>query len=248
MRYGQIFGQKNFDELQQCWRKYSKNPSADLSTDHKDYFELDQPLQPSAFNKQQKFIVITAGIDVATLESVEYWRSKGMPIVPLTYHIYKHNDGFFVEFHAFSPQPDDYAMILSHCHVVNTNYAHDQNAWRHMFSKNRASGFWGTKHTIDRIQKGSRIFLYHKGVGAIACGTTLSRFQIDDYGGYSGSEHYVPVKWIAYIDPVKYPDKAVSAREINTHFKTRYTFRTTRLEIPKKIASFIEEKLKERAP
>lgn len=246
IRYGQMFGQATFDDLQQAWSKYVGTPS-NLAGDHQRYFDLDQPLANSAFNKNQRFVVITAGIDVATLQSVEYWRSKGLPIIPLTFHVYKNGSEFFVEFHAFSPQADDYAMLLSHCHAVNTNISHDPGAWKHMLTKNRASGFYGTKRTIDRIQKGDRVILYHKGVGAIAYGTALSGFQVDDYDGGKGEEHYVSVKWDTKVDPVKFPGKAVAAWEINSHFKTGYTFRTTRLEIPKKIARFIAEKLKERA-
>jgi hypothetical protein len=110
-----------------------------------------------------------------------------------------------------------------------------------------SSGFYGTKRTIDRIQKGDRVILYHKGVGAIACGTALSGFEVDDYDGGKGEEHYVPVKWETKVDPLKSPEKAIAAWEINSQFKTGYSFRTTRLEIPKKVARFIADKLKERA-
>jgi len=247
IRYGQMFGQATFEDLQQRWRKYIGNNSSDLAMDHQRYFDLDQPIAHSAFNKNQRFVVITAGIDVATLQSVEYWRSKGLPIIPLTYHVYKNGSEYFVEFHAFSPQANDYAMLLSHCHAVNTNISHDPDAWNHMLTKNRASGFFGTKRTIDRIQKGDRVILYHKGVGAIAYGTALSGFQVDDYNGGKGEEHYVNVKWETKVDPLKSPAKAVAAWEINSHFKTGYTFRTTRLEIPKSIARFIGDKLKARA-
>ena len=209
--------------------------------------DLDHPLATSAFNKTQKFVVITAGVDVATLQSVEYWRARGLPIIPLTYHVYKNGSEFFMEFHAFSPKPDDYAMVLSHCHVVNTNISHDPNAWRHMLDQNRASGFFGTKTTINRILKGDRVFLYHNAVGVVACGKALTGFQVDDYNGGKGEEHYVPVKWAVKVDPTMSPGKAVAAREINTHFKVGYSFRATRMEIPKKIAEFIEKTLKARS-
>jgi hypothetical protein len=128
IRYGQMFGQATYDDLQQRWNKYIGNTSS-LSADHQRYFGLDQPISRSSFNKNQKFVVITAGVDVATLQAVEYWRSKGLPIIPLTYHVYKSSTEFFVEFHAFSPQLDDYAVLLSHCHAVNTNISNDEDAW-----------------------------------------------------------------------------------------------------------------------
>ena len=132
------------------------------------------------------------------------------------------------------------------CHVVNTNSSHDRTACRHMLDNNRVSAFWGKKRTIDRIQKGNRVLLYHNKVGVIACGNALAGFQVDDYGDGNGEEHFVPVNWTVKVYPDGSPEKAVSIREIKTHFKKVFLFRTTRREISEKVARFIEDKLKER--
>lgn len=132
------------------------------------------------------------------------------------------------------------------CYVVNTNFSNDKDAWKHMLTKNRASAFRDKKRTIDRIHKDNRILLYHNKVSVIACGTALAGFQVGDYGeDGKGEEHYVPVKWTAKVCPNQSREKAVLAREIRTQLKT-VSFQNTCWKIRKKIARFIEEKLKER--
>src|SRR5260370_1171480 len=46
IRYGQMFGQATFDDLQQRWSK-SQGNSSDLASDHQRYFDLDQPIARS---------------------------------------------------------------------------------------------------------------------------------------------------------------------------------------------------------
>lgn len=71
---------------------------------------------------------------------------------------------------------------------------------------------------------------------------------VDDYDGVKRAERYVPVKWISKVCPNKSPEKrkAVSLKEISDQLKETVSIRQACQTIPKKIARFIEEKLKER--
>jgi len=246
IRYGQIFGQYSYDELQGLWRKY-RNPPSILAEAHQQYFDLNEALPTPKFNSEQRFVVVTAGVDIPTLQAIQYWKQKGMPITPLTYHVYKHGKDFLLEFHAYSPQADDYAMLLSHHHIVNSNVTHDATAWKYMLTNGRRIGLHGRKTAMNRIQKGDRVFLYHTGVGVIAYGKAISAVKKGPWGDTPDGEYFVDVNWEVKIDPVKQFGKAVMAWEINTAFGSGYTFRQTRLEIPSDMANFIEKNLKTRA-
>lgn len=246
IRYGQLFGRSSFDELQDMLRKQKKVDTLELASFHKDYFELDVPLDKSKFNHEQRFVVVTAGIDTSTLDAVEYWQEKKMPIVALTYHVYKQDNQFLLEFHSFSPTADDYAVVLSGYYFINSNSRYDPNGWQQMIQKNRVSAFGGRKNTVNAINRGDRVFLYHSGLGVIASGKADSGVKKAAYSGVGDEEHYVEVTWEDWIDPTKQRDLAVRANEINKKFKTTHTFRLTRYGVSKEISDFVAKQLKER--
>ena len=247
IRYGQKFGQYKYEDLNNIWKSYSKDTKIPLDETHKNYFDLDNTLPHHEFNKNQQFVVITAGADMETLSSIEYWKNKHLPITALTYHVYRLNNDFLLEFHGFSPDPEDYSVLLSPCYIVNTDYTWDQNAYKEML-KGRASAYWGRKTAVDRIQKGNRVYLYHTGVGIIASGRALSSVKKDKCDGADDEEHYIPVNWQYKIAPYKQPNFCVTANEINQHFGTGQRFRLTCFSISREWADFIDSKLLEKQP
>lgn len=244
LRYGQIFGQFGYDELEGLFRRYKGKSSGGLQQSHKEYFELDALLDKNAFNQKQEFIVVTAGTDLATLDAIRYWKELGLKITPLTFHVYKHKDEYFLEIQAFSPDSEDYATLLSGAYVVNTPVQWKAETYQHMFDNDRVSAFWDRKSRIDHIQKGDQVVLYFPGVGVIACGVAQSRVRVGDYDA-PGEEHYIPVKWDVKFSPYEERHKCVSAYEINSRFGTSQRFRLTCQSIPKEIASYIEKRMKE---
>lgn len=249
IRYGQLFGRSTYDELEEMLRKQKQSPAISLDLYHKDYFELETALPKGAFNKEQRFVVVTAGIDTPTLDAIEYWQEKKMPIAALTYHVYRKGTEFLLEFHAFSPTPDDYAVVLSGHYFINSNVRFDANAWKHMVDKNRVSAFGSRKNTIERLKKGDKVFLYHKGTGVIGVGqVNTGAVKSDTWNGVKDDEHYVDVTWGIILDPATEAAHAVSAREINQKFKTKHTFRQTRYAVPKEISKYVEDALKKRKP
>jgi len=247
IRYGQLFGRSTYDELEEMLRNQKKTPTLNLEAYHKDYFDLAAALPKSAFNNEQRFVVVTAGIDSSTLDAIEYWHEKKMPISALTYHVYKNGDEYLLEFHSFSPTPDDYAVVLSGHYFINSNVRYDANAWKHMVDNNRVSAFGGKKNTIERLQRGDKVFLYHKGTGVIGTGqVNTGVVRTDTWNGVKDDEHYVDVQWTITLDPATESSNAVTAREINQKFKTGHTFRQTRYAVPKDISKFVEEELTKR--
>lgn len=70
IRYGQIFGQYRYTDLEDLFRKYIGEPTASLDEDHAQHFELAEKLKRDSFNTTQRFVVVTAGVDIETLNHV----------------------------------------------------------------------------------------------------------------------------------------------------------------------------------
>jgi hypothetical protein len=246
IRYGQIFGQYNYQSLQDLFRKYIKDATGNLVDHHQQYFELAEPLPLDQFNCDQKFIVVTAGIDIKTLEAIRYWRRKNLPITALTYHVYEDGGHFYIEFHSYSPEQDDYVGLLSHDYIVNTNVTYMKDVFKQMLTLSKAAAYYDRKNSVDSIQKGDRVFLYHTGVGIIAVGRALDKAQEIDFEGDTGEEHFVPLKFEIKADPAEERDKCVPAWEINKIAKASYRFRQTAFSISKELGDIIEKLLREK--
>jgi len=241
LRYGQVFGQYLFHDLQDLFRKYTSNDGADLCELHRDYFMLPEALAPEAFNIEQKFVVVTAGIDLKTLEAVRYWRKKGLPIIPLTYHVYEMGKEFLLEFHSYAPQAEDYRGLLSEACIVNTNRTYDGNAYKAMLAQGKASAFGGRRTAVDGIAKHSRVFLYHNGVGVIAMGTVKDgKVHEVRSTGPEDEEHYMLLDMKYSAVPYQEPDKCVSPSEIRTSTGTNIVYRQTVFGIDKQMADAIQ--------
>lgn len=247
IRYGQIFGQYSYDRLQDLFRKMIHDPDADLQDRHRRFFDLEEPLARNAFNSNQHFVVVTAGTDQDTLDAIEYWKERGLPITSNTFHVYQHAGEFLIEFHSKLPGTEDYYSVLSGNYVVNTNVTYDKRAYAEMLEEGKAAAYYDRKEAVDKIQRGDRVFLYHTGVGIIAVGRALDRYRVVDRDGNPGAEHHVPLEFLVPpADPVDSPTDAVSATEINTAMGTSHRFRQTVFSIDPEMADFIENAIKQK--
>jgi hypothetical protein len=246
IRYGQIFGQYPYADLQRLFRTHIKDANANLADRHKEYFELAGKLPDTDFNQRQQFVVVTAGIDVKTLEAIRYWQRYGLPLQSITYHVYQHGDMFFLDFNAYSPTVDDYIGLVSRDYVVNTNVAYMPTAYQEMLEGSKASAYYERKTTVDGINKDDRVFLYHSGVGIAAVGRATSGSQVRAYGEDPDEEHYVPLKLDLKVDPLKNPDNCLSASEINQELGTSHRFRQTVFKIVKEQADVVEKLFKQK--
>jgi len=246
IRYGQIFGQYRYEDLERLFQKYIEDPQAILAEYHARYFEFDigGSLPLSDFNRKQQFVVVTAGVDTQTLDAIRYWRQNNLPISALTYHVYEFGGEFLIEFHSYSPDSDDYAALLESNFVVNTNVTYRKDAYLDMLSQNKAAAYYDRKTAVDGIRKSDRVFLYHTGVGVCAMGRAIDRFEEVDYRNDRGEEHFVRLKMEYKADPLTEPHKCVRAAEINKAVSGSYRFRQTAFGITSEMADEIERLLK----
>ncbi len=246
IRYGQIFGQSSYEYLEYLFRKYRRDHAGSLAAAHRDYFELHDELPQSAFNRRQRFIVVTAGVDRKTLDAIEYWRKNGLPIEPITYHVYQQGQEYLLDFTAYAPTPEDYLGLISHEWIVNTNVTYDPAAYQEMLNGSKAAAYYYRKAAVDEIQPGDRVFLYHTKVGIIAAGKATESIRRADRDGNQGEEHYIPLRFELKADPLQDPQQCLPAWEINRALGTTYTFRQTAFRISKGMADTITTLLRQK--
>lgn len=172
LRYGQLFGRSNYDDLNNMYQKYQHNPHAHLIQDHSFYFYNKQVSQlcESDFNRKQHFVIVTNGLDQETIESIIYWKANGLNIDAIVYWVFEISGEYFIEFNMYS-QISDFLEYENNCYVLNTDYRNNQNHHNSMLLEHKAAAYNnGWKEKIQRLQKGDTVFLYQSGVGIVAYG------------------------------------------------------------------------------
>lgn len=230
MRYGQKFGRYTYQQLEEIVRKQQKL-SGTLRERHCEYFGLEKPLAEDVFNHDQRFVVVTNGVDRDTLEAIKYWENKGVQIDSLTYKLYQIAGKPLIQFDTYNPEGDVILETNPGIFVVNTNWTYMEDAWKEMLGdgkRGKAAAYYDRKNAVQRICKGATVYLYQTGVGVVACGKATSDVQVKDYDGDAGEEFYVPLQfdW-ALTDPTTWPAHAVKAHEINRETGASNRFRQT---------------------
>lgn len=251
MRYGQKFGRYTYQQLEEMVRRQQRLDGS-LKDRHCEYFGLDQPLKEEEFNQDQRFVVVTNGVDRDTLEAIQYWARKGVHIDSLTYKLYRVSGKPFIQFDTYNPELDLLLESNPGIFVVNTNRTYMGDAWRDMLGdgkKGKAAAYYDRKNAVQRIGKGSTVFLYHTGVGVIACGKASGGVQVTDYCGDPDEEFYVPLQfdW-ALLDPTTWALRAPKAHEINTLTGTSNRFRQTVFNASEDMRDAIQRVWMERNP
>ncbi len=245
LRYGQKFGQYDYERLEDLFARYIKKVggagrTSDLQKEHQRYFELSTPLELDKFNHEQRFVVIADGVDLQTISAINYWRGGGLPVKALVYRVYKIGNEFLFDFNPYSPVEEDIGEARrTRNWVVNTNATYMERTYQQMLKRNKASAYYNRKHAVDNIQRGDRVFLYHSGSGVIAYGFAKDKFQERDIYGDKGEEHYVPCAFKIKFNPKKEPSKVLGAREINSALDSNYCFRQTAFTITDHVADTI---------
>ena len=247
LRYGQRFGQHDYQALNYMFQRYaSRGGEADSGTDladaHRAYFELEASLGRERFNHEQVFVVMVNGLDRATREALAYWSAKGLPIQPLVYRVYSTTGGdllFEIEPYGTEPDTTDADDNVTGLAVVNTNATYMADAWREMLEGAKASAYYDRKAAVNGIAVGDPVALFHRGVGVIALGRATSTFRRGRVGQDDDQEHYVLVDFDFKVDPITSPHLAVSAREINEHLLASHRFRRTVYTLPAGVVDFI---------
>jgi predicted Mrr-cat superfamily restriction endonuclease len=83
--------------------------------------------------------------------------------------------------------------------LVNTNSKQENenpHGFKYMLRQNKAAAFYDRSGTIDKIEKGDLILLYHNQNRVIAVGAVFVAFSGHDFIDIENVEHWVDVNWL----------------------------------------------------
>ena len=222
LRYGQLYGRSDYDDLNEMYKKYQKNYDVDLLDDFIKYFEIeDEHMSKDDFNGKQHFLVVTNGLDQSTVESIIYWKSCGLNIDAIVYWVFEINKEYYIEFNTYS-QIDDYLEYENNCYVLNTNMKSDPKYTDEMITEQKAAAYWpGWREKIQKFQKGDTVFLYKSGTGIIAYGKADGKLVKCENEGYADYEYNM------HLDDFHILSNPISAAKMKEITECGYNFRQT---------------------
>ena len=196
-RYGQNekFGRASYEQLNELYHKKYKVDET-LIEAHADWFDLEdsQKLDEYSFNNNQKFIILTNGIDFNTLECIKFWKNNGLDIEAMIYNIYVIGDKYYIEFSTYSP----YGVVPENgehsIYILNTNKRYDESCTEDMINNKKASAYGSRKERINKMKKKDKVYLYEKGVGIVARGIVKTGEVKTGYWGEDEGEKYVELE------------------------------------------------------
>lgn len=173
MRYCQMYGQKNYNDLCSLYRIYQKCRTADLRQAHAEAFGLEQPLDYESFNKHQKLIVVGSSANYVLMDAVSYWKKQGIDIDYIPYRFYRIGGEVYFEFFA---KPHDYHINTRDRKGIlfDTNLTYDENSIWDMFAKHKVSAYGSVKNCVSFFNLGDYVLYYHKGYGVVGAGRIKS--------------------------------------------------------------------------
>lgn len=242
LRYGQIYGQYSYEQLQEMLRRYERIQDLDLANKHYEYFKdsIKDQLSPSDFNNDQHFIVITNGVDIDTRNAIKYWQDKGLKIDSIIYRVYSVGNKHILEFNPYNPEGEVIIEEEQGYYIVNTNLTWSDSDYKDMLSQQKAAAYGSRRFGIRNISKGDTVFLYHSGSGVIAFGNAVDSYKTTYHKGHKEEEFFIPLKFEWQVDPDSEPERAIRAWEINRKLGSQYSFRQTVFAIPEKMAKVIK--------
>ena len=239
LRYGQLYGSSNYDELNELFQKYSKS-NVELLEIHKQYFDLpdDKALRKSDFNMHQHFLIVTNGLDQNTVDAIRYWKNNGLSIDAIIYWVFEINGEHYIEFNMYSPI-EGYLEYEGNNYVLNTNYSNNKNHTDDMINEQKAAAYYpGWREKIGKLQRGDTVFLYKSGYGIIAYGIADGKLEKKDCDGYKDYEYYM------HLDDFTVLKKPLSASKMKELTKQGFPFRTTMLYMSEECKDIIMKEIK----
>ena len=228
MRYGQIYGQYQYDDLNELFLKFFPNEDNLISALNT---RFNSNLKQSDINKKQKFILITNGLDFKTRASIEYWDEQGVNISSWVYKIYEVNNQYLLDFETYRKNPNPYEDIDEGYYIFNTNIKHgSQDETDMLENKKVASYFVPWKFKIEHLNKGDKVFLYRSGTGIVAKGIATGKI---DKRSYRDNPEYSNEEYSMKLSKFKVLDNPISASEIKKTSGVNYVFMQTMFSIDK---------------
>ena len=173
LRYGQIFGQHNYEMLNNLFKKLRKNETIELLEEHKKYFDLrkEEEITENHINIKQHFLIVTDGTDADTRQAINYWSSTGLSINAIVYRVFVTETGEkLIEFNTYSPD-SDVIELEEGCYILNTNIKSGSSDDPDMVDNGKAAAYYEPwKHKISKIKKGDKVYLYRSRVGIVGMG------------------------------------------------------------------------------
>jgi len=239
LRYGQLFGNSNYDELNELFQKYTSSPSTLYET-HKQYFGFneDSCVETDNYNKNQHFLIVTNGLDQKTVEAIAYWKKNGLNIDAIIYWVFEINEEYFIEFNMFSPI-EGFLEYESSSYVLNTNYSNNKQHNDDMIKNHKAAAYYpGWREKIEKIQKGDTVFLYKSGSGIVAYGIANGILEKRDCDGNKDYEYLMKLDKFEVLSTPMLPSKM---KEITNQ---GFPFRTTLFSISDESRDLIIKEIK----
>ena len=227
LRYGQLFGKSTYYELNELYKKYTKNANGNLAEDHALYFQYDKDkiLDEDKFNTKQHFLIVTNGLDQKTAESISFWKSNGLNIDAIIYWVFKISNQCYIEFNTYSYLKDS-IKYENNCYVVNTNKKNNPNNTLEMITEQKVAAYYpGWREKIKKLQKGDIVFLYENGVGIIAYGNASGKLEKRPCDGHDDYEYNM------HLDEFVKLSKPVSASKMKEITQCGFNFRQTMFSI-----------------
>ena len=235
LRYGQLFGKSTYDELNCLYQKYQHNEKANLALDHSSYFygDTSKILPDDNFNKKQHFLIVTNGVDQATIESIIYWKNNGLNIDAIVYWVFEISGEYYIEFNMYS-QTEDFLEYENNCYVLNTNKQSNPHYTKEMIDEHKAAAYYpGWREKIQKFQKGDIVFLYESGVGIRAYGYANGILNKKSCDGYDDYEYNM------ILDNFVELSKPISASQMKDITDSSFNFRQTMFSISEEAAKKI---------
>lgn len=179
LRYCEKAARFGYNKLQEMLQTYNKDKTVDLREEHQAAFDLEHPLDKSAFNTKQRLIVVGSAGDEELIRNVGYWKSKGLLLSFIPYRIYRISEAYYFEFFSL---PYDHHSNPDHVKgvIFDTNLSYDKESIWYMCENDRVAAFGDQKGIVHYLRKNDIVFLYHKHQGIIAAGTVATNKVEED--------------------------------------------------------------------
>jgi ribosomal protein L39E len=217
LRYGQINGASDYDELERIWRRTAGSEKL-LSDAHEAKFDVK--LRREDYNNTQVFVVLTNGLDVDTRQAIRYWRKTKLDVRPWVYRAYELDGQLLIEISSFrtadDPLEDQAETEGDGYYILNTNIRNDAQDDEAMLAKKKAAAYFEPwKFKIARLKKGDHVFLYRSGVGIVAAGKATGKLKKASYHGqpeHKDEEYSMALNDFVQVRP---PLTAAEVKEIS---------------------------------
>jgi hypothetical protein len=209
LRYCEKAGRYGYEKLEEMLRTYRKGRPVDLQQEHQIGFELEHPLDRSAFNRTQHLIIVGSAGDDELIRNVDYWKSKGISLSFIPYRVYRIANEDYFEF--FSLPYDQHSNPgLAKGVIFDTNLSYNEDSIWYMCDGNRVAAFGDIKGIVHSLSKGDIVFLYHKGRGIVAAGEVKSDVKED----VPADAMYRDLKWLTPKPAIGDPLRAMPVSQI----------------------------------